>query len=206
MTTGAPLFLISARPGGPGSAERVEVEGQVERAPEPLRDDHGGAHSRARGELEADAERKREHPLAHGRVGQHVVDEVRSGVADRNSKRMTSARGGRRRPREGGSPRLVDPSSGAAERPATQRSRSTEPTSHVNGTAQACPLPSIALARARALGLSQPFVDVAVRTCGGIKFIETLPDGIPRIFAKDDPVFCASIFVVDHHIYIARNG
>jgi hypothetical protein len=41
---------------------------------------HGGAHSRARGEQEADAERKRDHPLAHGRVGQHVVDEVRGGV------------------------------------------------------------------------------------------------------------------------------
>jgi len=34
---------------------------------------------------------------------------------DRNSKRMTSAGGGRRRPREGGLPRLGDPSSGPPE-------------------------------------------------------------------------------------------
>jgi len=44
-----------------------------------------------------------------GQVGQRGVV---AQVADRNSKRMTSAGGGRRRPREGGSPRLGDPSSG----------------------------------------------------------------------------------------------
>ena len=41
---------------------------------------HGGAHSRAGGEQEADAEGKREYPLARRRVGEHVVDEVRGGV------------------------------------------------------------------------------------------------------------------------------
>ncbi len=75
---GLALARTRARKSLGGASECALLQPTEQRA----RDDaaHGGAQSRAGGEQEADAEGKREHPLAHGRVGQHVVNEVRGGV------------------------------------------------------------------------------------------------------------------------------